>query len=385
MTTLPQQATIKQYLTDGLETEYTYPFMILTDRDIAVYLTLAGEDPNPTIDKKVLTTDYTVTNAGEENGGTIIFNDAPPALSVVTLSRAIEASVDTNFENASTFNGANLDAAFLRTTLVEQQNQTYALRRNLSYKVNSYLPDPYLENYTQLPVPGNGQIWIGQENGVTAVTLEENPNVSVLRSDLANDDFGTDGARIIGYHDDANNISTTVHDQLVSVTESLNTITDSLIFKPGMMIDFAGTEPPEGWLLCDGSFVSKTIYADLFAVIGTIWGPAPGSTFTLPDFRRRVAVGSGGTSSAILGNATGNVGGEEAHTQTEAELFGHAHPGSTITTTSHSPAFSPIVHAMGTDVQTGTPTLALSIANQGGGQPFNIIQPSAVVSKIIKY
>ena len=37
------------------------------------------------------------------------------------------------------------------------------------------------------------------------------------------------------------------------------------------------------------------------------------ATFNLPDFRRRVTVGFGGAGSGILGNAVGNIGGEETH------------------------------------------------------------------------
>jgi hypothetical protein len=88
----------------------------------------------------------------------------------------------------------------------------------------------------------------------------------------------------------------------------------------GAMLDFAGTVAPTGYLGCDGSAVSRTTYATLFAAIGITWGSGDGSTtFNLPDFRRRTAVGSGGTASEILGNTVGSVGGEEAHTQTIEE------------------------------------------------------------------
>lgn len=56
---------------------------------------------------------------------------------------------------------------------------------------------------------------------------------------------------------------------------------------------FTGT-PPAGWLLCDGSAVSRTTYAALFAVIGSTYGAGDGSTtFNLPDTRGRVVVGQG--------------------------------------------------------------------------------------------
>lgn len=48
----------------------------------------------------------------------------------------------------------------------------------------------------------------------------------------------------------------------------------------------AGNTPPAGYLKCDGAQVSRTQYPELFAAIGTIYGPGDGSnTFNLPDLR----------------------------------------------------------------------------------------------------
>lgn len=54
---------------------------------------------------------------------------------------------------------------------------------------------------------------------------------------------------------------------------------------PGFIAPFAGSTAPDGWLVCDGSAISRTRYADLFAVIGTTYGSGDGNTtFNLPDF-----------------------------------------------------------------------------------------------------
>ncbi|MFC4235148.1 phage tail protein [Thalassospira xianhensis] len=54
----------------------------------------------------------------------------------------------------------------------------------------------------------------------------------------------------------------------------------------GSVTAFAMPTPPEGWLVCDGSAVSRTDYADLYAVIGTVWGHGDQiATFNLPDLR----------------------------------------------------------------------------------------------------
>ena len=75
---------------------------------------------------------------------------------------------------------------------------------------------------------------------------------------------------------------------------------------------FAGNTIPAGWLLCDGSAVSRTDYAKLFSAIGTTWGAGDGSTtFNLPNTIGRFAEGaatSGSYKSAGLPNITGDMG-----------------------------------------------------------------------------
>lgn len=63
---------------------------------------------------------------------------------------------------------------------------------------------------------------------------------------------------------------------------------------PGVVANYAGSSAPAGWLMCDGSAVSRSTYAALFAAISTTWGAGDGSTtFNLPDPRGRVSVGAG--------------------------------------------------------------------------------------------
>lgn len=62
----------------------------------------------------------------------------------------------------------------------------------------------------------------------------------------------------------------------------------------GTINAFGGTTAPDGWLLCQGQAVSRTAYADLFAVIGTAFGEGDGSTtFNLPDMRESTCKGAG--------------------------------------------------------------------------------------------
>ena len=61
--------------------------------------------------------------------------------------------------------------------------------------------------------------------------------------------------------------------------------TSSEVIKAGTIQAFGGSTAPDGWLFCDGSAISRTLYADLFAVIGTTYGSGDGTTtFNLPNF-----------------------------------------------------------------------------------------------------
>jgi microcystin-dependent protein len=62
----------------------------------------------------------------------------------------------------------------------------------------------------------------------------------------------------------------------------------------GSVLPLPATGIPAGYLLCDGSAISKTTYADLFAVIGTRHGEpvVSGANFNIPDYRGRFLRGA---------------------------------------------------------------------------------------------
>jgi phage-related tail fiber protein len=53
----------------------------------------------------------------------------------------------------------------------------------------------------------------------------------------------------------------------------------------GMVASWAISASPVGWLECDGSSLSRTTYATLFAAIGVMYGNVDGNTFNIPDYR----------------------------------------------------------------------------------------------------
>lgn len=93
----------------------------------------------------------------------------------------------------------------------------------------------------------------------------------------------------------------------------------------------ATTTVPSGYLECDGSAVSRTTYADLFAIIGTTWGNGDGSsTFQLPDLRGEFVRGwdnSKGTDSGRgFASSQGDEVGVHNHTASSSVTdSGHFH------------------------------------------------------------
>ena len=67
------------------------------------------------------------------------------------------------------------------------------------------------------------------------------------------------------------------------------------------------TTAPAGWVIADGTAISRTTFAGLFALIGTDYGTGDGSTtFNVPDFKDRVALGKG-TNNGTVAAAQGSM------------------------------------------------------------------------------
>lgn len=88
----------------------------------------------------------------------------------------------------------------------------------------------------------------------------------------------------------------------------------------GAILPYGGATAPTGYLLCDGTAVSRSTYAALFAILSTAYGVGNGSTtFNLPDLRQRFPLGKAvsGTG-ATLGSTGGTIdhvhaGGSHSH------------------------------------------------------------------------
>lgn len=190
------------------------------------------------------------------------------------------------------------------------------------------------------------------------------------------------------------------------VEGALNSMAPAL--PPGIINQYAGTTAPSGWLFCDGSEVSRTMYAELFAVIDIIYGAGDElTTFNLPDLLGRVPVGKSATGTfSVLGSG----GGAETHQLSGTEMPSHAHgvndpthahgvydpghshsecsptygPGGGGSNPGCASYYNPATSVNGTGVAIYNSGTGISIQAAGSDGAHNNLQPYRVVNYIIK-
>ena len=178
-------------------------------------------------------------------------------------------------------------------------------------------------------------------------------------------------------------------------------------FPPGVVMPYAGSSAPTGFVLCNGASLDAVTfpqYLPLYNAIGLTYGGTGSNNFQVPDMRGKTAVGIGAGSFGALGTSIG----AETHTLTTTEIASHGHTGvvsgSTDAESSHDHwtlggASPQSTGASGDDknVQdragyTVSPTTPHShtitgasvvINTAGGGQPHNNLQPSFGLNYII--
>jgi microcystin-dependent protein len=154
-----------------------------------------------------------------------------------------------------------------------------------------------------------------------------------------------------------------------------------VLVPPGVMWDYAGSSAPSGWLLCDGSAISRTTYSGLYGVIGTTYGTGDGSTtFNLPDTRGRASVGVG-QGSGLTNRVLAAKGGEETHQLVTAEMPSHRHNGMNTQWYGNSPGGATYNVWVADTTQTHN-DMATTLTGSDGAH--NNMPPFLSVNKIIK-
>lgn len=147
------------------------------------------------------------------------------------------------------------------------------------------------------------------------------------------------------------------------------------------IIPYPKATPPENWLICDGSAISRTDYSELFNVIGTDFGAGDGSTtFNLPNIKGRTIVGLDTDDTDF--NTIGKTLGEKTHTLTVAEMPEHTHKFRASTNLGNDEGT--ITYGEKTSGNIISGNYGNAIQKEGSSQSHNNIQPSFVGVYIIK-
>jgi len=169
----------------------------------------------------------------------------------------------------------------------------------------------------------------------------------------------------------------------VSIATSSSADVFSLI-PAGVIQMYATTTAPSGWLLCDGTAYSTSTYPNLFSIVGYNYGGNGTSTFATPNIEGRNVIGYG-SSTPALGTTTpttdtmGKTGGEQSHTQTEAEIAAHTH---TVPYSDNDTAATAGNTIYG---HVATANANKTSSSTGSGNAFNVLDPYIVLNYIIKY
>lgn len=159
---------------------------------------------------------------------------------------------------------------------------------------------------------------------------------------------------------------------------------------------FAGNFPPKGWAFCEGQLMSISLNTALFSLLGTMYGGDGKSTFALPNLNGAVPIGAGqgpGLSDRFLGEQ----GGEEIVTLLQSQIPAHSHTvtagslavpanintGNADTPKNSYPAPSTKSYSSTSSGNMNTTGSTMTLAQAGGGQPHNNLQPYLVVRYII--
>jgi microcystin-dependent protein len=165
---------------------------------------------------------------------------------------------------------------------------------------------------------------------------------------------------------------------------------------------FAGNFAPRGWQLCNGQLLPIAQWTAVFALVGTTYGGNGQTTFGMPDFRGRIAVGAQFSQGPGLPNVDlGEMAGVPTTTLLLTNLPFHNH---TVTGTVTQQANNDVtgltddatgartglpstlnIYTKSTDalVPLASPVINLTTAFQGGNQPFNNMPPYLGMNYII--
>jgi microcystin-dependent protein len=162
---------------------------------------------------------------------------------------------------------------------------------------------------------------------------------------------------------------------------------------------FAGNFSPRGWQFCNGQLLAIAQWTAVFALVGTTYGGDGQVTFAMPDFRGRVAVGTG-NGAGVTSVQLGEMSGFNTTTLLSINLPAHNHqvagnltmpvfndeggavnPGGNFFAASSVPGTK--MYNATTDDSSGPITINLPTSIAGSSAPVSVLQPYLGMNYII--
>tara|TARA_X000000950_G_scaffold84602_1_gene106439 strand:- start:364 stop:1701 length:1338 start_codon:yes stop_codon:yes gene_type:complete len=164
--TVSSTTTKNSYSGDGSTTTFAYAFKIFADADLTVILRSAAG----TETVQSLTTNYTVTNAGNASGGNVVFVSAPASGVTVVIRRNVAQTQSTDYTANDPFPAESHEDALDRLTFIAQQQQEELDRSIKLSRTNTMTSTEFTVGATErankiLAFDGSGEISVTQELG----------------------------------------------------------------------------------------------------------------------------------------------------------------------------------------------------------------------------
>lgn len=246
--------------------------------------------------------------------------------------------------------------------------------------------------------PRPTSFWGTTAGTASAYTLDADPNVSAYSSTdtfffachldcNAAPTISVDGLTALNlkkYDGTGNKLALLVGDMLSGQRyEATNDGTDIIILNPesqnlnnitGAIMAFAMDTPPSGWLECNGSTISRTTYAALFAKIGDVFGVGDGSTtFKIPDLRGQFirgwdhGAGTDPDAASRTDSGDGSTTGDNVGTKQTDAFQGHYHQ--VVQQASNTSTGAGGIIGTATTSITDTNTIGVAISDGTNGTP----------------
>lgn len=150
-----------QYTAAAAQTVFAYPFAIFEDSDLLVYLTPSGQDADDDTDILVLTTDYTVSDAGETAGGDVTLVVAADSGDIITIVRDVPVARTSDYQTAGDFLAETVNDDFDKLVMMVQQQEVDLAGRILRFLntvnltgISTDLPAPTADGFLKWNAAG---------------------------------------------------------------------------------------------------------------------------------------------------------------------------------------------------------------------------------------